>query len=203
MLRHEQQSIRMALATVLHHSFKVHTEYGAPRSQNTASRAREGERVTRRSTRPSSGRLLLPRRSSSCTTRKTPSGECGLGRSSTLCRRAGWCGMSWSTGSRRARSFRSLMLLCRRWGIRCLSCSRRSSRRLSWSLCRLSQCPRSLLTLSPQRSEARSLQTAEQLVEVPTDPGYALAGRGAQALYDHHATRARRGPEPGRERTFL
>ena len=37
--RHEQQTIRMALATVLQH-----TEYGAPRSQNTATRARgEGE----------------------------------------------------------------------------------------------------------------------------------------------------------------
>ena len=43
MLRHEQQSIRMALATVMHHSFKVHTAYGAPRSQTTATRAREGE----------------------------------------------------------------------------------------------------------------------------------------------------------------
>ena len=43
MLRHEQQSIRMALATVMHHSFKVHTENGAPRSQTTATRAREGE----------------------------------------------------------------------------------------------------------------------------------------------------------------
>ena len=42
--RHEQQSIRMALATVLHHSHdRVHTEYGAPRSQNTATRARRGE----------------------------------------------------------------------------------------------------------------------------------------------------------------
>ena len=43
MLRHEQQSIRMALATVMHHSFKVHIEYGAPRSETTATRAREGE----------------------------------------------------------------------------------------------------------------------------------------------------------------
>ena len=43
MLRHEQQSIRMALATAMHHSFKVHTECGAPRSQTTATRAREGE----------------------------------------------------------------------------------------------------------------------------------------------------------------
>ena len=33
-------------------------------------------------------------------------------------------------------------------GIRCLSCSRRSSR-LSWSICRFSQCPRSLLTGFP------------------------------------------------------
>ena len=45
MLRHEQQSIRMALATVMHHSYKVHTEYGAPRSQNTATRARGGGEV--------------------------------------------------------------------------------------------------------------------------------------------------------------
>ena len=41
MLRHEQQSIRMALATLLHHlSGKVHAEYGALRGQKTA-RARE------------------------------------------------------------------------------------------------------------------------------------------------------------------
>ena len=41
--RHEQQSIRMALATVLHHSYdRVHTEYGAPRSQNTVTRATGG-----------------------------------------------------------------------------------------------------------------------------------------------------------------
>ena len=43
MLRHEQQSVRMALATVMHHSFKVHIEYSAPLSQTTATRAREGE----------------------------------------------------------------------------------------------------------------------------------------------------------------
>ena len=39
MLRHEQQSIRMALATVMHHSYKVHTEYGALRGLKTATRA--------------------------------------------------------------------------------------------------------------------------------------------------------------------
>ena len=41
MLRHEQQSIRMALATVMHHSYKVHTEYGALRGLKTATRAGE------------------------------------------------------------------------------------------------------------------------------------------------------------------
>ena len=42
-LRHEQQSIRMALATVMHHSYsRVHTESGAPRSQTSATRARGG-----------------------------------------------------------------------------------------------------------------------------------------------------------------
>ena len=41
--RHEQQSIRMALASVLHHSYdRVHTEYGAPHNQTTATRARRG-----------------------------------------------------------------------------------------------------------------------------------------------------------------
>ena len=40
---HEQQSIRMSQATVLHHSYdRAHTEHGAPRSQNTATRALEG-----------------------------------------------------------------------------------------------------------------------------------------------------------------
>ena len=41
MLRHEQQSIQMALATVMRHSFKVHTEYGAVRGLKTATRAGE------------------------------------------------------------------------------------------------------------------------------------------------------------------
>ena len=42
MLRHEQQSIRMALATALQHSSgKVHAEYGALRGLKTATRAGE------------------------------------------------------------------------------------------------------------------------------------------------------------------
>ena len=43
--RHEQQSIRMALVTAS--LGRVHAEYGAPRSQSTATRGQEeGERVT-------------------------------------------------------------------------------------------------------------------------------------------------------------
>ena len=42
MLRHQQQSIRMALAAALHHSSgMVHAEYGAPRGLKTATRAGE------------------------------------------------------------------------------------------------------------------------------------------------------------------
>ena len=44
MLRHEQETVRMALATALHHSFgKVHAEYGAPLGLKTATRAGEEE----------------------------------------------------------------------------------------------------------------------------------------------------------------
>ena len=51
----------------------------------------------------------------------------------------------------------------------------------SWSLCRFSQCPRSLLT-GPQRSVARAPQTAAQLVEVPTERGCAFAIVAAKVL---------------------
>ena len=43
-------------------------------------------------------------------------------------------------------------------------------------------CPRSLWTESPQRSAVRQPQKAEQLVEVPTEPGYALAVIATKAL---------------------
>ena len=60
MLRHEQQSIRMALATVKHHSSgKVHTTYGAPRSQTTATRARRG-RGPRAAPRPTGTEATSP-----------------------------------------------------------------------------------------------------------------------------------------------
>ena len=52
MLRHEQQSIRVALATVMHHSNKVHTEYGALRGLKTATRARDEYEAPRRQKPP-------------------------------------------------------------------------------------------------------------------------------------------------------
>ena len=58
----------------------------------------EGERVTSRSTGPSSGRLSLPSRSSSSCARKSPAG-CGQGQSRTLSRRSGCSGTQWSTSS--------------------------------------------------------------------------------------------------------
>ena len=48
MLRHEQQSIRMALATVMHHSFMVHTENGAPTGTDDSHQGRgRGDGVLR------------------------------------------------------------------------------------------------------------------------------------------------------------
>ena len=51
-LRHEQQSIRMAMATVMHHSYKVHAENGAPRSQDNATRGGRWVRGARRGQGP-------------------------------------------------------------------------------------------------------------------------------------------------------
>ena len=134
----------MALSAAAHHSFdKVaagETYYGlrarktdraeavhyAPR--RLASRAARGPELfqvfeeelsggaaaTSRA-RPRSGRLPLPRRSSSCTTRKTLKRGRGQGQSRTLGRRSGCSGTSRSTSSTSCPSRRFSMLLCRRW----------------------------------------------------------------------------------------
>ena len=120
MLRHEQQSIRMALATVMHHSYKVHTENGAPRSQTTATRAREGEvheqhyglRAQKRPL-PGRGRRLL---------RRLPGRRCEQPRSvtwlplvllSSLCRR--WLAATPSTTPRFTSSWKCLSRRRNRW----------------------------------------------------------------------------------------
>ena len=50
MLRHEQQSIRMVLATVMHHSFKVHTENGAEPDHSHQGQRGRGPRAALRPT---------------------------------------------------------------------------------------------------------------------------------------------------------
>ena len=111
--RHEQQSIRMALGAAAHHSAQ---QYGAPRGQKTATRAGgEGEKVTRRSTRPSSGRLFLPRRSSWLFGEEDAEagGAARVGHGPYTA----WPGGAAHRGVQDRgvrRSFRSLTLLCRR-----------------------------------------------------------------------------------------
>ena len=235
--RHEQQSIRMALATVLHHSYdRVHTEYGAPRSQTTATRARGGRESNGTKYTAKIRKTPLHRRSSSCTTRKTPSGRCGIvshgpcaaaahrrraggaalsvmdpvpqsrvqwhtdaqrvrhcqpwtlcrsgtptpsGRCGhcqpwTLCPRAGCSGTPWSTGSTRALRSDPSVHLCRSGG-QVLELLQKIVTASLVEPVRVIAVPKISLDRSPQRSAVRRTQMAEQLVEVPTEPGYALA----------------------------
>ena len=165
--RHEQQSIRMALATVLHHSYdRVHTEYGTPRSQTATTSARGGRgsnetkytaKIRKTPTFPGVLPAVRRGRRRAGSSARVSHGPCAAGPGAA------------------ALSFRSSMLLCRRWGIRCLSCCRRSSRRLLWSLCRLSPCPRSLRTApSVLRYVVRRWRSSWFKCQ-PTEPGYALA----------------------------
>ena len=110
--RHEQQSIRMALATALHHSFdKVHAEHGAPRSQTIATRVGEEGHEEK---------YNAPRR------QKPPPPQAFFqlhdeedaerGPVMDLGHRSGSSGTPRSTS---APSCRFSMILCRRWEISC------------------------------------------------------------------------------------
>ena len=122
--------------------------------------------------------LLLPSRSSSSCTRKSPA----------VPGHPVWV----SRGGRRRRSSSApsscsptsypwcrfwTLLGCwgglRRWRCCGSSTCRQSSRTL--------QCPRYLWTRSPQRAALRRPQKAEQLIEVPTEPGYPRAVFAVQA----------------------
>ena len=154
--RHEQQSIRMALATVLHHSYD---------RVDTPSTALHGARP-----QPPGPGEGAPKRSSSCTTRKTLKRERGQGQSWTLCRRAGCSGTSWSTESMRALSFRSSMLLCRTWGDQVLELLQKIVTASLVEPVQVIAVPKISLDRSPQRSAVRRTQRIQQLVEVPTEP---------------------------------
>ena len=91
----------------LHHSYdRVHTEYGAPRSQNTATRARAEERET--NTTPRRQSFLSPLARSTATSTTTACHVRGLTVSLTSHRRSGCCGTLWSRW------------LTARWLCRCL-----------------------------------------------------------------------------------
>ena len=120
-----------------------------------------GERGTRSTRRHDDRSHLLPRRSSGCTTRRTPKGVCGRVRSQTLSRRRGSSGTPWSTLSTPCASLpwcTCSMHLCRRWwnSFR-TSCISSTCSYLFPS--RLSKCPRSV----------------EQIVDFPV-PGGGLQG---------------------------
>ena len=117
-----------------------------------------GRRGARSTTRHDDRSPLLPRRSSGCTMRKTPSGGRGRGRSQSLGRRNGSSGTPWSTlsTSSAARQWcRFSMLLCRsRWNSWWM-CSG-SSMRLLLFPSRLSKCPRSSSRTSRRESRFAS-----------------------------------------------
>ena len=143
-LRHERLSVAMALAEKLHHT---------SRSQRFARAGGEGvrrEKGPRSTTRHDDRSPLLPRRSSGCSMRKTP--ELGA-RPGSVTDPVPHGRVERHTVEHR------LSFLCRKWGIR--------SRRLSWSLCRVSPCPR-----SPRTASHSVLRFVVLLVEVATEPGW-------------------------------
>ena len=104
-----------------------------------------GRRRARRSTRPSSGRLLLPSRCSSACTTKSPAGGGLPAWQSRRGHRSGSRGTPWSTSLTSCVSlprYRSSMLLCRRRWTSCVTCSSSSTGSRPCPS-RLSKCPRS------------------------------------------------------------
>ena len=166
--RREQQSIHMVLGASAHHSA---LQYGAPRGQKIATRAGEGEKATRRSTRPRSRRLLLTRRSSVCLLRKTPSWGRAQGRSRTLCRMARWSGTPWSTGSRSCPFVQILDAPVPQMGEQLGELLQQIVTASLVERVQVTAVPKISLDCIPQRSAVRCTQMVEQLVEVPSEPG--------------------------------
>ena len=99
-----------------------------------------GRRRARRSTRPSSGRLLLPSRSSSSCTRKSPAGGGLPAWQSRRGRKSGSSGTPWSSLPMSLPWCPLLLFLSRSWWT---SWWPWSSTSILWFPSRLSQCPRS------------------------------------------------------------
>ena len=136
----------------------------------------------------------LPSWSSSASTKKSPAVG-GQRRSRTLCRRTRWRGTPWSTGSKRAPSCRSSMLLCRRWG--------------DWLVAVLKAfdfpVPEQVIKAPKKSKSSRRCrvpdfrfvpmehQTGEQLVEMPTVVSFSSLQRTAEQSIDIPGTGRRPG----------
>ena len=92
-----------------------------------------------------------------------------------LRRRAGLSGTLVTTSTRSIPTFRFSTCLCRRWGIRWWKFDVPSAEQVI-------AVPKISFDRVPQCSAVRRPQKAEQLVEVPTEPGYALAVIATKAL---------------------
>ena len=133
--RHEQQSIRMA-----HHSYdRVHTEYGAPRSQNTATRARGGGESHEMKYTAKFRKTPPPQAFFRLHDEEDAEKGRGQGQSWTLGRRSGFSGTPWSTPSTSTPLCRFFILLCRGWWG---SCWRYAGTSTPPCPSRLSTCPR-------------------------------------------------------------
>ena len=191
---------------MLHHSYdKVHTEYGAPRSQNTATRARGGGESDEKKY--------------TAKFRKTPPPQAFFqlydeedaergGRPGSVFDPVPQGRVVRHVVEHRIETCPFVQILgapVPQMGDQVLELLQKIVSSLV-ELVQVLAVPKISFDRVPQRSEARSPQTAEQLVEVPTEPGYALAviavktlgQRGARALADQLAAPVPQGRQGGR-----
>ena len=118
-------------------------------------------------------------------------GGCGLGRSLTLCRRAGWTGTSWSTGSETCPFVQILDAPVPQLGNQVLELLQKIVSSLVEpvqvievpKMSMPTRCPRTVLSVP---------QTAEQLVDVPTIISYSSLQRAVEQTIDILVPQARR-----------
>ena len=168
--------MRMALATVLHHSYdRVHAEYGAPRSQTTATRARGGEESNekkctakiRKTSPPQAFFQLYDEEDAKWEVRPesvTDPVPQGWVQRHTVEHRIEACPFVQILDAPVPQMEDQVVELLQKI--------------VTASLVEPVQVlavPKISLDRTPQRSAVRRTQMAEQLVEMPTEPGYALA----------------------------
>ena len=166
-LRHERMTVAVALAEKLHH-----TSRGRMPGLGKWGREMKFTATIRDPPSPHPPTTpQLPRRKA-----RRGGGRGGRPGSATdLRRRAGLSGTLVTTSTRSIPTFRFSTCLCRRWGIRWWKFDVPSAEQVI-AMHKIS------FDRVPQCSAVRRPQKAEQLVEVPTEPGYALAVIATNAL---------------------